>query len=275
MSTLSPRKGLNTDNYTRCDRILWKTTIVPKPQGNNGRRRSSLKLWSPTSISGIRRSTSLSRPDSTPLPEAGIVEEDGSIALPKLVPASTRAEIINPSNSNPGSGSEHSSDGLTGLLARFLPRGNSNARTMDKRSKTLDVPTTSNLNGIGNGLNFARKLTIPGPAQGRDRGDSDPGITQSQSESANPGLSAVSNVSNSSAGTNLAMRWLNALLPNRETSTAPSTAVEEKEAPPPPVVHRKGEVICLHYGTLDDAAMRRLEGRSDHRPILGTFSVYV
>lgn len=35
-------------------------------------------------------------------------------------------------------------------------------------------------------------------------------------------------------------------------------------APPPPLPPRrkKGEVVCLHYGTIDDQAMRQLEGRS-------------
>ncbi|KAF8962697.1 Endonuclease/exonuclease/phosphatase [Flammula alnicola] len=37
----------------------------------------------------------------------------------------------------------------------------------------------------------------------------------------------------------------------------------------------KGDVMCLSYNTLDDRGMRRLEGRSDHRPVIGTYVVYV
>ncbi|KAF8905008.1 hypothetical protein CPB84DRAFT_1845100 [Gymnopilus junonius] len=37
----------------------------------------------------------------------------------------------------------------------------------------------------------------------------------------------------------------------------------------------KGDVTCLNYNTLDDRGMRRLEGRSDHRPVMGTYVVYV
>ncbi|KDQ24592.1 hypothetical protein PLEOSDRAFT_52409 [Pleurotus ostreatus PC15] len=37
---------------------------------------------------------------------------------------------------------------------------------------------------------------------------------------------------------------------------------------------RKGDVICLSYNTLDDKAMRRLEGRSDHRPVVGSYAIY-
>lgn len=45
-----------------------------------------------------------------------------------------------------------------------------------------------------------------------------------------------------------------------------------KYAPPSPL---KGHVICLAYNTLDDRGMRRLEGRSDHRPVIGTYAVYI
>jgi len=38
---------------------------------------------------------------------------------------------------------------------------------------------------------------------------------------------------------------------------------------------RKGDVACLGYDSLDDKAMRRLEGRSDHRPVVGSFAIYL
>ncbi|KAH9974841.1 hypothetical protein BJV74DRAFT_863318 [Russula compacta] len=38
---------------------------------------------------------------------------------------------------------------------------------------------------------------------------------------------------------------------------------------------RKGDVVCLSYRTLDDRGMRRLEGRSDHRPVVGVYAIYV
>lgn len=37
----------------------------------------------------------------------------------------------------------------------------------------------------------------------------------------------------------------------------------------------QGDVVCLSYNTLDDRAMRQLEGRSDHRPVIGTYAIYV
>ncbi|EJT46292.1 hypothetical protein A1Q1_05121 [Trichosporon asahii var. asahii CBS 2479] len=47
---------------------------------------------------------------------------------------------------------------------------------------------------------------------------------------------------------------------------------EEKERPKR---HLVGEVQVLHYDTLDDAGMRQLEGRSDHRPAIFAAAVYV
>ena len=41
------------------------------------------------------------------------------------------------------------------------------------------------------------------------------------------------------------------------------------------VKQRKGEVVCLDYNALDDRGMRRLEGRSDHRPVTGTYILYI
>ncbi|KAF8207552.1 hypothetical protein K438DRAFT_1815204 [Mycena galopus ATCC 62051] len=43
-------------------------------------------------------------------------------------------------------------------------------------------------------------------------------------------------------------------------------------SPRPP---RRGEVLCLNYNTLDDRGMRRLEGRSDHRPVIAAYVCYV
>jgi hypothetical protein len=39
--------------------------------------------------------------------------------------------------------------------------------------------------------------------------------------------------------------------------------------------HLVGEVQVLHYGTLEDAEMRRLEGRSDHYPLIFSAAIYI
>ena len=51
----------------------------------------------------------------------------------------------------------------------------------------------------------------------------------------------------------------------------PNGASAATESPRP----RKGDIVCLSYRTLDDQGMRRLEGRSDHRPVIGVYAIYV
>jgi hypothetical protein len=54
-------------------------------------------------------------------------------------------------------------------------------------------------------------------------------------------------------------------------SGEPDGASASTESPRP----RKGDIVCLSYRTLDDRGMRRLEGRSDHRPVVGVYAIYV
>jgi hypothetical protein len=70
--------------------------------------------------------------------------------------------------------------------------------------------------------------------------------------------------------------------PTRMVATgAPSSSMLDGEpdgavaAPAEPPRPRKGDVVCLSYRTLDDQGMRRLEGRSDHRPVIGVYAIYV
>jgi hypothetical protein len=64
--------------------------------------------------------------------------------------------------------------------------------------------------------------------------------------------------------------------PLPSSTITPDTTQSLVVAQDPPLrVYKKGEVRCLRYQTLSDSEMRRLEGRSDHRPVIGHFAVYV
>ncbi|KIJ52652.1 hypothetical protein M422DRAFT_202876 [Sphaerobolus stellatus SS14] len=68
-------------------------------------------------------------------------------------------------------------------------------------------------------------------------------------------------------------RWLLNLM-----SRDSSPGLAEQTAPllsPRPRLPRKGDVTCVSYRTLDDQRMRILEGRSDHRPVIGSYAVYL
>ena len=62
-----------------------------------------------------------------------------------------------------------------------------------------------------------------------------------------------------------------AAMPSSSSSVGPDTVTAVAESPRP----RKGDVVCLSYRTLDDRGMRQLEGRSDHRPVIGVYAIYV
>ncbi|KAJ3509060.1 hypothetical protein NLJ89_g5423 [Agrocybe chaxingu] len=59
------------------------------------------------------------------------------------------------------------------------------------------------------------------------------------------------------------------------THNQPNVPPPEPPEPPAVPLHQKGDVVCLSYNTLDDRGMRRLEGRSDHRPVIGSYVAYV
>ncbi len=54
----------------------------------------------------------------------------------------------------------------------------------------------------------------------------------------------------------------------------PSPTAAPSPLPLPPLPKR-GDVTCLMYDTLDDKGMRRLQGRSDHRPVIGSYALYI
>ncbi|GMK55391.1 hypothetical protein CspeluHIS016_0204470 [Cutaneotrichosporon spelunceum] len=68
-------------------------------------------------------------------------------------------------------------------------------------------------------------------------------------------------------------------LPGRfhsRVSLFPGSEAEVEEAVSEvPRRHLAGEVQVLHYGTLEDAEMRRLEGRSDHYPLIFSAAVFI
>jgi hypothetical protein len=84
--------------------------------------------------------------------------------------------------------------------------------------------------------------------------------------SASVPTSACSTTPNT-APTSSRWRFLPTLFSLTPAHTEPPA--EELSAAP-----RKGEIVCLRYHTLDDRGMRRLEGRSDHRPVIGSYAVY-
>lgn len=57
--------------------------------------------------------------------------------------------------------------------------------------------------------------------------------------------------------------------------TSPQTEHPPTPDSPPLPQRRRGDVVCLSYNTLDDRQMHRLEGKSDHRPVIGAYALYI
>lgn len=57
---------------------------------------------------------------------------------------------------------------------------------------------------------------------------------------------------------------------NSDTSTAANNQTPEVE-----LAKQRGQVDCINYSSLTDQEMRKLEGRSDHRPVLGSFLAWI
>ena len=55
------------------------------------------------------------------------------------------------------------------------------------------------------------------------------------------------------------------------SSGGPDAVTTAVDSPQP----RKGDVVCLSYRTLDNRGMRQLEERSNHRPVMGVYAIYV
>lgn len=66
-------------------------------------------------------------------------------------------------------------------------------------------------------------------------------------------------------------------LPFLREGTVHSPVPEPPTSPeiPAPPLPRRGDVVCLGYDTLDDQQMSRLEGKSDHRPVMGSYALYI
>jgi len=73
-------------------------------------------------------------------------------------------------------------------------------------------------------------------------------------------------------------RWFSlqflSVIHNLNAGPGPVVRTQQAILPVPPL-HRKGDMECIAYETLSDKEMRRLEGRSDHRPVIGHYAVFV
>ncbi|TFK28188.1 DNase I-like protein [Coprinopsis marcescibilis] len=245
-----------------CDRILWKTTVDPGPSPTgspdpedvtlldapprNGKK-SKNKLggflspfWHKSAKSAKERTTSRSgKPniDSTPpyLPPLASAPPLSQAIFPRHTPTAL-APVY-----SMDSGSESPEDQPAPPFSASAAQ-----RKHGKRSSSATSPPPS------------------APAEQRPNRRSTFGVLMSPL----------------SGGDSAPLRWRflsNLLSPSSANTNNLNIEVEEPVTPVavPAVTYRRGDVACLDYNTLDDRRMRKLEGRSDHRPVMGTFVLYL
>lgn len=272
-----------------CDRILWKTTVEPSLLSASPTEpvvRHALLSPPPPKSTGIR---ALFRAKS-----ARVTRRPPALALP-----STSANLKDTNTNNP------TNDSYLPPLKTAPPLSQTIVLSVDDKTGakgpiTAVAAAPSSLSATHG--TFPRRTaammsagaTIVSPPPSAPAGERANrrstafGVLMSPLSGGNGGAGGGSSNAHGSDAPLSRWRFLpNFLSPNsyhhhhhhgNARDSGESGAGEEQLVTPlvtPAIVRRRGDVVCLDYSTLDDRQMRRLEGRSDHRPVLGTFVVYI
>jgi hypothetical protein len=227
-------QGHSCDTYvSRCDRIIWKTTVQPTQEEEEFIIDSSTR--SKIGLKGLFAIARVFRPRSRP-------RSQDSAVFPKSSKEST------PTSSGPPQSSPLSRIAHPPVQATL------------NHSRSHEDLQSGKATGHGLRKQSANRLRrINSAIVGTSSGD--PSVKPPRRSTEGPGSRRRSGM----------WGFLNPFFPS---SPSPSASTVEL-IPQGPRRPRKGDVVCLSYNTLDDRGMHRLEGRSDHRPVMGAFGVYL
>ncbi|KAG6877511.1 hypothetical protein C0993_006460 [Termitomyces sp. T159_Od127] len=238
-----------------CDRILWKSTVIPEPEPAQGD--SHEPFWRPRIrvgqffVNAFRPLSARVRKDS--LASAGTCGTSNSAN-------ESRVQELQPPSSSPEA---HVISDEAAPFSRTVPTpllNNQSRPTSPTRHQTYpelwrtSSATASPSEADNHHDQARRRMTALGE------------MPRSLTLQQYPHLDTQPSASSS--------RWR--FLPSLFShNTQSSTSIERPSSADTVVAPRKGDVVCLSYDTLDDRGMRRLQGRSDHRPVIGSYVVYV
>jgi hypothetical protein len=269
----------------RCDRILWKSTVEPDPdpeedesEGVHPKPRTRVGQFFANFKMRYRKGSY----GSCASPEISNHGHDASIP--------SRDEVSTPSNSAPGSPLSTPVGGkdIT-LFSRFVtPERSASGIAQSSSVDNLDNADVDQTSGVGLLPSFpVDRAQLEGRSPPEHRGPPHAGATLAMSRPlfATP-LPTESVPTTTTQKDDQAMirngppRWR--FLPffrgdSNQTAAPVDPASTLGEPTEMTATYRpgKGDVVCLEYDSLDDKAMRRLEGRSDHRPVIGSFAIYL
>lgn len=271
-----------TPNLRRCDRILFKSTVEPDPEEDAEelpehfarprnrlglfianafrlRRESYSSMTSVATSGAASTATATSHADSPDSPDVleQAVPFSRFVSLPPPSPETPTGLFLSKSRSNDNLRISQPSTPLRSPSEVRLRRSNSASSSPPPPPSPLTRPQ--------------RRATASAAASGPPLSPISPTEPSPDTESPRyrdaPQLPVL----------NLWGRILPSFLSHTNSPFNNNNNTEERLPTSYPAIPqpRKGDVICLSYNTLDDRGMRRLEGRSDHRPVIGTYAIYL
>jgi hypothetical protein len=250
----------------RCDRILWKSTIHPDPNMEElAELRKPRTRVGQFFVNALRPLTYRVRRGSTSSLSSGELSSlpTNIVSIAMLTPTHDAPRSILES-STPFSGfvKRSRSNDVLGVTKNSPSSISPSSLTRPKSSSRYDLRRSVSAGQSHHShshFHLSRMPSYPSsPAKDHSNTDLAPPAPSRDIPPAIPS------------------RWRFFPFFNRDAA-APGTPIEHGELPISPLADpsKKGDVICLSYNTLDDREMRRLEGRSDHRPVIGSYAVYL
>ncbi|OCH90353.1 DNase I-like protein [Obba rivulosa] len=257
-----------------CDRILWKTTLEPDSDCDDEQDHPSALL--PRTRIGqllhaLRPLSLRSRRDSSASATSSIYTNLSHVAPADSTPASPRA-----SRDDSSLPSQQHAHALRVSRKLNASRSHESLRAQERplplRMYTDSEDALRNVRRprLASSAPFTHSKTMPTPPP------SLPLPTLQHDSPLDPALNDSPIMASAQSG--ISSRWFGFLpflnrdahVPSTDLPPTPDPEIEY-EVPRP----QRGDVICLSYNTLDDRSMVRLEGRSDHRPVIGSYALYI
>ena len=141
----------------------------------------------------------------------------------------------------------------------------------------VSAPTVSSANGYASLKRSLSASRITRPTSSPTQLTHDTQVTPVFSKP-NSELSSPTKVTASKTGLTNPFRLFSSAATRRATTageTAAAALVDPPESISIETQPKRGDIVPLHYGTLDDQGMLKLNARSDHRPVVGSYAIYV
>ena len=267
----------------RCDRILWKSTIEPEPDSDcdesevtHPKARTRVGQFFANFKMRYRKGSYSSSTSSD------ISNYGHNPSVP------SRDEVSTPSHSNPGSPVSTPVGRKDQIPFSLFTAPESSAPDVAK-SNSVDNISAANVRQPPLRSFSVDQTQLEGKNHSKHRGFSHPGAMPTKpgplSATPLPGepLPTTTTLKDGQTVRNGPPRWR--FLPFFRGDSSQATVPADPSPTPGESIEmaasstayrpRKGDVVCLGYDSLDDRAMRRLEGRSDHRPVIGSFAIYL